>query len=140
METLRSVSTGCDESELRKTNANGIIISNTTLSRPNSLLSSYKDEVGGLSGKPIFINSTLLIKEMYSLTGGKITLIGVGGIFSGRDAYEKIKAGASIVQLYTSLIYEGPSVIDKINKELVYYLKADGYANISEAIGSESLI
>ena len=77
---------------------------------------------------------------MYSLTGGKITLIGVGGIFSGRDAYEKIKAGASIVQLYSSLIYEGPSVIDKINKELVYYLKADGYANISEAIGSESLI
>ena len=75
---------------------------------------------------------------MYNLTGGKIVLIGVGGIFPGRDAYEKIKAGASLVQMYTGLIYEGPMIIEKINKELVYFLKADGYNNISEAIGTDA--
>ena len=115
----------------------GIVISNTTLSRLNSLTDKNKNEIGGLSGKPLFIPSTLLIKEMYNLTGGKIPLIGVGGISNGRDVYEKIKAGASLVQLYTSLVYEGPKIIKTINLELKNLLKADGYSNITEAIGTE---
>ena len=115
----------------------GIVISNTTLSRLNSLIDKNKNEIGGLSGKPLFTPSTLLIKEMYNLTGGKIPLIGVGGISNGRDVYEKIKAGASLVQLYTSLVYEGPKIIKTINLELKNLLKADGYSNITEAIGTE---
>jgi len=117
----------------------GIIVSNTTLERPKELYDNNKNEIGGLSGKPLFIPSTLLLKEMYHFTGGKIPLIGVGGISSGRDVYEKIKAGASLVQLYTSLVYEGPQILDKINKELIYLLQTDGYTNISEVIGSNSL-
>ena len=116
----------------------GIIISNTTLERYETLIDNNKIEVGGLSGSPLFLPSTLLLKEMYNLTGGKIPLIGLGGISSGRDAYEKIKAGASLVQLYTGLIFEGPSIVNKINKELVYLLQIDGYTNISEVIGIES--
>jgi len=115
----------------------GIIISNTTLSRSNSLTGKNKNEIGGLSGRPLFVPSTLLIKEMYNLTGGKITLIGVGGILNGRDAYEKIKAGASLVQLYTGFVYEGPKIINSINLEIKNLLKADGYSNITEAIGTE---
>ena len=116
----------------------GIIIGNTTSLRSDFLIDKNKNKEGGLSGKPLFQSSTNLLKEMYNLTGGKIVLIGVGGIFSGRDAYEKIKAGASLVQMYTGLIYEGPMIIEKINKELVYFLKADGYNNISEAIGTDA--
>ena len=115
----------------------GIIISNTTLSRSNSLTDKNRNEIGGLSGKPLFIPSTLLIKEMYNLTGGKIPLIGVGGISNGRDVYEKIKAGASLVQLYTGLFYEGSKIIKTTNLELKNLLKADGYSNITEAIGTE---
>ena len=74
---------------------------------------------------------------MYALTGGKIPLIGVGGILNGRDAYEKIKAGASLVQLYTGFVYEGPKIINSINLEIKNLLKADGYSNITEAIGTE---
>ena len=113
----------------------GIVISNSTLSRPKLLSKKYKDKLGGLSGKPLFELSTILIKEMYRLTGGKIPIIGVGGINSGRDAYEKIKAGASLIQLYTGIVFQGPDIVNKINKDLVYYLQEDGYSNISEAIG-----
>lgn len=115
----------------------GIIISNTTLSRPKSLTSNKKEEIGGLSGKPLYLISTILLKEMYALTGGKIPLIGVGGISSGREAYEKIKAGASLLQLYTGLIYDGPQIIKKINIELKNLLKTDGYNNISQAVGTD---
>ena len=116
---------------------NGIIVSNSTTSRPSTLLDNNRNEIGGLSGKPLFVSSTILLREMYNLTGGKIILIGVGGISSGRDVYEKIKAGASIVQIYTGLIYEGPGLIERINRELVYLLKADGFSNISQAVGNE---
>ena len=113
----------------------GLIISNTTLKKTNLLKDFNKNEIGGLSGKPLFVPSTIMLKEMYSFTGGKIPLIGVGGISSGRDAYEKIKSGASLVQIYTSLVYEGPQIVNKINKELSYLLQADGFMNINEAIG-----
>jgi len=119
-------------------NVNGLIISNSTTKRPDTLISSYKNELGGLSGKPIFLNSTILLKKMYSLTNGQITLIGVGGVSSGHECYEKIKAGASLVQLYTALVYQGPKIINKILKELDELILIDGYKNISEAIGKSS--
>ena len=119
-------------------NVNWLIISNSTIKRPSSLVSSYKNELGGLSGKPIFVDSTIILKKMYSLTNGQIPLIGVGGISNGYECYEKIKAGASLVQLYTSLIYQGPQIINKIIKELNGLILTDGFKNISEVIGKSS--
>ena len=114
----------------------GIIISNSTIDRPSTLQSSYQSEVGGLSGKPLFVKSTLMLKKMYSLTNGQIPLVGVGGISNGIDCYEKIKAGASLLQLYTSLVYQGPSLITKIKKELLNCIITDGYKNIKEVVGA----
>ena len=119
-------------------NVDGLIVSNSTIKRPNSLISSYKDEVGGLSGRPIFLDSTIVLKKIYSLTNGQILLIGVGGVSNGYECYEKIKAGASLVQIYTSLIYHGPQIINNIIKELNRLVLADGFKNISEAIGKTS--
>lgn len=115
----------------------GIIISNTTITRPNTLQSSKDliNEEGGLSGLPIFELSTNTLKDMYILTEGKIPLIGVGGIFNAKDAYEKIKSGASLIEIYTGLIYKGPSLISEIKYELIDLLKKDGYSSIEEAIG-----
>lgn len=103
---------------------NGIIISNTTTERSENLKSDSKlvNEEGGLSGAPLKDKSTSTIKEMYKLTNGKIPIIGVGGVFDGKDAYEKIKAGASLVQIYTSLAYDGPPVVQKIKNELHHLL------------------
>ncbi|KAL4089048.1 hypothetical protein QTP88_024126 [Uroleucon formosanum] len=116
----------------------GLIISNTTVKRigvydnPNAL------EPGGLSGKPLQEESTKLILEFYKLTNGKIPIIGVGGVFNGQDAYAKIKAGASLIQIYTSFIYNGPSVIVNIKKELEYLLREDKYNSISDAVGVDA--
>ena len=118
-------------------NIDGLVIANSTIDRPNILNSQYKDEIGGLSGKPLFIKSTLMLKKMYSLTNGQVPLIGVGGISNALECYEKIKAGASLVQLYTALTFEGPNIVNKILKELVNILKTDGYRNIKEAIGKD---
>ena len=112
----------------------GLIISNTTVDRP-PLLGAHRKESGGLSGVPLFEPSTRLLSEMYRLTEGRLVLIGAGGIASGRDAYEKIKAGASLVQIYTALVFEGPRLIDKIKRELAELLSADGYDNVSQAVG-----
>ncbi|KAK6184610.1 hypothetical protein SNE40_007049 [Patella caerulea] len=114
----------------------GLIVSNTTVSRPPSLQNKHKEEIGGLSGDPLKHLSTTTISDMYKLTKGKIPIIGVGGISNGKDAYEKIKAGASLVQLYTALIYQGPPVVKKVKRELAQYLESDGYSNIEEAIGA----
>ena len=113
----------------------GLIISNSTIDRPTTLISSSKNEIGGLSGKPLFIKSTLVLKKMYSLTNGQIPLIGVGGISNGVECYEKIKAGASLVQLYTALVYQGPMIIKKIKNEILSCLNTDGFKNIKEVIG-----
>ncbi|VDI60235.1 dihydroorotate dehydrogenase [Mytilus galloprovincialis] len=120
----------------RKESLGGLIISNTTVSRPDSLKSPHKDEVGGLSGEPLKDLSTKTISDMYRLTEGKVPIIGVGGVGSGEDAYDKIKEGASLVQLYTALIYQGPPVIGKINRELSELLIKDGYKSITEAVGA----
>lgn len=111
----------------------GLIVSNTTINRNN--LHSHQSESGGLSGKPLLTLSTKLLSDMHKLTEGKILLIGCGGVSSGADAYEKIKAGASLVQLYTSLIYHGPRVVNQINLELAELVRKDGFSNVSEAIG-----
>lgn len=95
----------------------------------------HTQEVGGLSGQPLSDMSTTMIKEMYRLTNGKYPIIGVGGIFSGKDAYEKILAGASVVQLYTSFAYHGPPRIRKIKQELSDLLAQNGYKSIKDAVG-----
>jgi len=118
------------------TKIDGIIATNTTLQR-TGLIDMNRHETGGLSGKPLTKRSTEVIAQIYRLTNGKIPIIGVGGIFTGKDAYEKICAGASLVQVYSGLIYEGPEMLRAINEDLKKYLKADGHLNISSAIGSK---
>ena len=115
----------------------GMVISNTTVSRPDSLKSEFKTEKGGLSGEPLREKSTETIREMYRLTKGQVPIIGVGGISSGADAYEKIKAGASVVEVYSSLVYNGMGLVPKIKKELVEMLKKDGYRNMDDAAGKD---
>lgn len=116
----------------------GLILTNTTLDRPDSLPAAFSKEKGGLSGAPLRDKSTAVIRNFYKLTGGKIPIIGVGGVSTGADAYEKIKAGASLVQLYTSLVFRGPSVANSINKELLALLKADGVSHITKAVGKDT--
>ena len=99
--------------------------------------SKFAREAGGLSGRPLFAPSTALLAEMRQLTGGRIPLIGVGGIASGEDAYAKIRAGASLVQLYTALTYEGVGLVARIKSELVELLKRDGFKTIAEAVGAD---
>ena len=116
----------------------GLIISNSTTDIPNSLKSFSKNEIGGLTGKPLFIKSTLMLKKMYTLTNGQIPIIGVGGVSNALECYEKIKSGASLVQIYSSLTFEGPQIIKKILSEMISLLKVDGYKNIKDAIGKNT--
>lgn len=113
----------------------GLIVSNTTVSRPATLKSSFAAEKGGLSGKPLFALSTETLTDMYRLCGGRIPLIGVGGIASAEDAYIKIKAGASLVQLYSALVYKGFGLVRQINEGLTGLLERDGFKNITAAVG-----
>lgn len=120
---------------LLKYQFDGIIISNTTIKRPSTLTSKHQNEQGGLSGAPLYPISTPVIKKIYTHTEGKLPIIGVGGISSGHDAFEKIAAGASLVQLYSTLIYQGPSAIKTINQQLNTILTNHKIANIHQAIG-----
>ncbi|WP_028547845.1 quinone-dependent dihydroorotate dehydrogenase [Paenibacillus sp. UNC451MF] len=113
----------------------GIIASNTTISRAG-LTHKNKGETGGLSGKPLTERSTKLIHTIYAATEGKLPIIGSGGIFTAEDAYAKICAGASLVEVYTALIYEGPGLIRQLNEGLRTLLRKDGFKDISEAVGS----
>ncbi len=115
----------------------GLIISNTTIARPDTLRSARVGEAGGLSGKPLFAPSTELLREFYRVLGAQIPLIGVGGVASARDAYEKILAGASLVQLYTAMVYEGPGLPARIIRALPGLLKADGFETVAHAVGAE---
>jgi len=119
----------------------GFVISNLSKNRDALSLHSPKEQLdllpdGGISGRPIRDISTALISYIYRASGRRYTLIGLGGIFSAEDAYEKIKAGASLVQLVTGLIYEGPEVVKKINHGLVELLRRDDYTNIQQAVGA----
>jgi len=115
----------------------GLITTNTTIERPASLRDPQKSETGGLSGVPLYKPSTDVLRQMYSLTSGRVPLIGVGGIVNGADAYAKIKAGASLLQFYTAMIYRGPALANRMAKELADLLKRDGYKNVTEAIGAD---
>ena len=109
----------------------GLIATNTTIERPAMLKDSRRAEAGGLSGQPLLAPSTRVLAEMYRLTGGRLPLIGVGGVESGLDAYAKIRAGASLVQLYTALVYHGPGLVNRIKRDLAGQLKADGFATVA---------
>jgi dihydroorotate dehydrogenase len=113
----------------------GLIVANTTVARPETLSSPDAHEPGGLSGKPLFGPSTQLIADMARLTGGRIPIIGVGGIASGADAYAKIRAGASLVQLYTALTFDGPGLVTRIKRELDALLARDGFGSVADAVG-----
>ena len=118
-----------------KNDISAIILTNTTDGHRGKLVSDTKKEEGGLSGEPLQQISTNMIKKFYKQLNGKIPIIGVGGINSGKSAYEKIIAGASLLQLYTSFVYRGPSVAKNIKKELIQILKAEGINNIKDAVG-----
>ena len=118
-----------------KNDISGIILTNTTNSNKDNLISDFKKEEGGLSGEPLQQISTNMIKKFYKQLNGKIPIIGVGGVNSGKSAYEKIIAGASLLQLYTGLVYKGPSIVKNIKKELIQILKVEGLNNIKDAIG-----
>ena len=114
-----------------------IIVGNTTLSRPDSLRSPLKSEAGGLSGAPLFELSTQVLKRFAERTrGGPIRLIGAGGVGSGADAYAKLRAGASAVQLYSLLALSGPGLVQQIKRDLAARLKADGFRSVAEAVGA----
>lgn len=115
----------------------GLIATNTTIARPASLKDPRRGESGGLSGRPLFEPSTRVLGRLYKLTGGKIPLIGVGGVGSGADAYAKIRAGASLVQLYTALVYEGPGLIGTIKRDLAQCLRRDGFSSLAGAVGAD---
>jgi len=114
----------------------GVIVSNTTISRP-PLRSRHRDETGGLSGAPLFTLSTQVLRRFHQATAGRFLLIGAGGIGSGADAYAKIRAGASAVQLYSALAYEGPGLVVRIKRDLAQRLQADGFSSVAEAVGAQ---
>ena len=113
----------------------GIIVSNTTDGNRDNLIDTQKNEKGGLSGQPLKKISTDIIKKFYQETKGKTKIIGVGGVDTGRAAFEKICAGANAVQLYTGMVYKGPSVVKDMKKELISILKKENLKNINEAVG-----
>lgn len=119
------------------TGVDGVIMGNTTLSRPQSLRSIHKGETGGLSGKPLMALSTERLKALSRLLGGKLPLIGAGGVTSGADAYAKIRAGASLVQLYSAMVFHGPGLVHRIKLDLAARLKADGFGHVSDAVGAD---
>jgi dihydroorotate dehydrogenase len=114
----------------------GIIATNTTLGR-DGLQHPNKEQSGGLSGKPLTRRSTEVIRRVYQLTEGKLPIIGSGGIFTAQDAYDKIRAGANLIEVYSALIYEGPELLGRLNEGLKTLLKKDGFTHISEAIGAD---
>ena len=113
----------------------GLVVGNTTLARPPELRGRHRAEAGGLSGRPLFARSTAVLADFARLTEGRLTLIGTGGVAGGADAYAKLRAGASLVQVYTALIYEGPTLVRRIKAELARLLAADGFASVAEAVG-----
>ncbi len=113
----------------------GLIVSNTTISRPHGLNSALAGEVGGLSGAPLFARSTAMLARAYLMARGRLVLVGVGGIQSGKDAMAKLRAGATLVQLYTAFAYAGPSLIPRVKAELASELKAAGFARATDVVG-----
>ena len=109
----------------------GIVVANTTRARPPGLRDPHAGEQGGLSGTPLFATSTAMLARVRDLTGAAVPLIGVGGVASGADAYAKLRAGASVVQLYTGLIYGGTALVTRIKRELAALMRADGIVSVA---------
>ena len=116
----------------------GLIVSNTTVARPESLRAAARGETGGLSGRPLFDPSTRLLAHARLLAGDRLVLVGVGGVEDGATAYAKIRAGASLVQLYTALVYKGPGLFRRIRDDLAARLAADGHASLATAVGADA--
>jgi dihydroorotate dehydrogenase len=121
----------------RELRMDGIIVGNTTLSRPPTLHSARRDETGGLSGAPLTVLSTDVLRRAAQRVEGQFPLVGCGGVGSGADAYAKIRAGASLVQLYTAMVFDGPPLIRRIKDELAALLVRDGFATVAKAVGSD---
>jgi dihydroorotate dehydrogenase len=131
-EDLRDIAQVAVESGLH-----GLAVSNTTIARPQGLRSLHRDESGGLSGQPLMEPSTRVLADLYRLTEGRVPMIGIGGVSSGETAYRKIRAGASLVQLYTGLVYGGPGLIGRIKRGLSELLRRDGFSSVAEAVGAD---
>jgi dihydroorotate dehydrogenase len=114
----------------------GLIISNTTIARPPGLAGAHKTETGGLSGAPLLEASTNMLAKAYKLSHGRLTLIGAGGIFTAADAFAKILAGATLVQIYTGFAYRGPTLLPELKSGLAALLRARGLTSITQAIGA----
>jgi dihydroorotate dehydrogenase len=126
-----------DIADVCMTNAvDAIIVSNTTVSRPSTLRSSHRGEAGGLSGAPLFELSTVQLARLYKLTGGRVPLIGAGGISSADDAWQKLRAGATLLQLYSALVFKGPQLISDILNGLLTRLTDNGFASIEAVTGT----
>ena len=122
----------------RARRVDGMIVSNTTVGRPKHLRDRAAAEEGGLSGRPLFALSTRMLAETFVRVDGAFPLIGVGGVDSGAAAFAKIKAGATLVQLYTALVFRGLGLIGEIKGELTRLLRRDGYANVTDAVGADA--
>lgn len=116
----------------------GLIVSNTTVSRPPGLRSHHASEQGGLSGRPLFALSTAMLARARLIAGDRLTLVGAGGVSSGKDAFVKIQAGASLVQLYTAFAYEGPALLPRLKKELAQALRDNGFPSVRSAVGTDA--
>jgi dihydroorotate dehydrogenase len=114
----------------------GIIVSNTTVSRPDSLRSPQKAETGGLSGPPLMSLSTQVLARFHAANSHGLTLIGAGGIATGADALAKIRAGAAAVQFYSAMVFEGPGMVVRVKRDLAARLRAEGFASVAEAVGA----
>jgi dihydroorotate dehydrogenase len=113
----------------------GLIATNTTIARPAELDARYAAQGGGLSGRPLFEPSTAILRALYRLTQGRLPIVGVGGVASGADAYTKLRAGATLVQLYSALVFEGPGLVRRIKRELLQCLDRDGLRTVADAVG-----
>lgn len=114
----------------------GLIVSNTTLDRPDTLVSAHAGEAGGLSGAPLKARAALALAAAVEASAGRLPLIAVGGISDGAEAYARIRAGASAIQLYSALIFEGPALVQRIKSDLAVRLRADGFSTVGEAVGT----
>ena len=119
-------------------NLDGLVLTNTSVKLRENLVNKQKNEMGGVSGTPIKDTSNLIIKKFFKTLKAKVPIIGVGGINSGISAYEKIRAGASLLQLYTGLVYKGPFVVRAIKQELAELLRRDGFSSLQKAVGVDS--
>ncbi|WP_111396601.1 quinone-dependent dihydroorotate dehydrogenase [Humitalea rosea] len=116
----------------------GLIVANTTIARPDSLRSPQKVQAGGLSGPPLFAPSTAMLRAVFRLAAGRLTLIGCGGVGSAEDAYAKIRAGATLVQFYAALAYDGPALVPRMKQGLAALLRRDGFGSAAAAVGVDA--